>query len=153
MALPWPLLWLIDPAGAYWERVSPTPRGPVHSRAAVFGPGLPEGGRQATDEEIRAMEAEAEPITQRYDAAVDDLERRHADELRRLAEQLVREGAASFGLEGRSVDARVVRFWRGDSLLETSTTGPDGAGESRTRIPRRPDPGLLVAYLARAAVR
>jgi hypothetical protein len=153
MALPRPLLRLIDPAGAYWERVSPRPRGPLHSRAAVFGPGLPEGGRQATEEEIRAMDAEAVAATRRYEADVEDVERRYSDELRRVAERLLVDGAAIFRLEGRSVEARVVRFWRGDALLETSTTGPDGEGSSRTRIPRRPDPELLVGYLARAAAK
>ena len=100
-----------------------------------------------------AAEVEAEVAMRRFEADLEDVERRHAGDLRRIAEQLVAHGTVSFTLEGRSVQARVVRFWRGDSLLETSRTGPDGGGSSRTRIPRRPDLELLVGYLARAAVK
>jgi hypothetical protein len=151
MSLPWPLLWLIDPAGAYWSRRMPRNDGPTFHRGAVFGPDVPGGARQATEREIAAMAAAAEPDA--YERSIDEAERRWAPELRRAAEHVLAEGAARFELNGRTVEVRVVRFWRGDSLLETSTTGPDGDSESRTRIDRDAAPDQLVWYLARATTK
>ena len=147
MSLPWPLLWLIDPAGAYWARRTPRARGPVFRRAAVFGPGVPGGSRQATDAEIAALDAEFGRHAGEHEA----LDRRRAPELLAAAQRLVADGAVAFRIEERSVDARIVRFWRGDSLLETRTTAPGAAGESRTRVSRNPRPDELVVHLAEAA--
>jgi len=150
MALPWPLLWVIDPAGAYWARRTPRATGPTYVGGAVFGPGVPGGSRQATDEELEAMALWTPPDDDGYERSVEHAERSWAPQLRQAAEQLLPEGEVDLHLGGRSDDARVVRFWRGDSLLETETRGPDGDGATRTRIPRRADPELLVGYLARA---
>ena len=153
MTLPWPVLWLIDPAGAYMARRTPRIRGPVYTGGAVYGPDVPGGSRQATEEELRAMRSwrpDVDPEEVDPGEVAADLERRYGSELRRAAEQLCSSGTADLRMDGRHVQARVVRFWRGDSLLETTTTGPVDHGESRTRIPRQPDPGLLVGYLARS---
>jgi hypothetical protein len=152
MALPWPLLWLLDPAGAYWARRTPRPHGPVHRGAAVFGPGVPGGSRQATDEEIRAMTADRSGIAE-HEAAIDETRDRWSTELRQAADELLRGSSVSLRLPGRSIDARIVRFWRGDHLLETRTTRPDEEGSSRTRISRRAGTDVLVEYLARAAAK
>jgi hypothetical protein len=151
MALPWPVLWLIDPAGAYWERRTPTPSGPTFVGGAVFGPGVPGGSRQATPEELDAMALDARPGVEQYERDLEDAARRWAPELRAAADRLVEDGRARLQLGGIDVDARVVRFWRGDSLLEIRHRRPGGEGESRTRIPRQPPPELLADYLAHAA--
>jgi hypothetical protein len=151
MTLPWPILWLIDPAGAYWSRRTPPPDGPVFSGGVVFGPDVPGGSRQATEQELEEMRARTEPAIDLYERRIEDVERRWGAELHRAAERLVSEGRARLDVNGRSVEARIVRFWRGDSLLETATRGPDGQGESRTRIRRNERPDELVRYLARAA--
>ena len=151
MSLPWPLLWLIDPAGAYWARRDPVPRGTVFRQAAVFGPDVPGGSRQATDEEIADLEAAAAGHTEEHRAALEDVERRFAPALRAAAQRLVDEGTADLRVGDREVEARLVRFWRGDSLLETRTTAPGAAGESRTRVPRHPGPDDLVPHLADAS--
>jgi hypothetical protein len=153
MQLPWPVLWLIDPAGAYWARRTPEPDGPTYRGGVVFGPGVPGGSRQATAEELEAMALWAEPESGDHERSIEEAERRWASELRQAAERLLSDGTASLRLDGRSVEARIVRFWRGDSLLEVRYRLPDGEGESRTRIPRRPEPDLLVDYLARAATK
>ena len=152
MALPWPLVWLIDPAEAYWRRRTPTPHGPVFHRGAVFGPDVPGGSRQATDEELVETESQARPDLEADDQRLDDLVRRRGDELRELAQRLLAEGAVSWSSDGRRVDARLVRFWRGDALLETAIRGPDGEGSSRTRIGRRPEEDELVQHLAQAVM-
>ncbi len=152
MTLPWPLLWLIDPAGAYWARRTPWFDGPTFRGGTVFGPGVPGGSRQATAEELEAMQPDAGD-DDRYERDLQAAARRWAPELRRAAEQLLTDGTTRLRLGGTDVDARIVRFWRGDSLLEVRYRLPDGEGESRTRIPRRPEPDLLVDYLARAATK
>ena len=79
MALPWPLLWLIDPAGAYWARRTPRPDGPTFHRGVVFGPGVPDGARQATEEELAAMAAS--PDGDGYDRSINETEKRWPPEL------------------------------------------------------------------------
>jgi hypothetical protein len=150
MALPWPILWLIDPAGAYWARRTPEQEGPTYVGGAVFGPDVPGGSRQATDEELEAMALWAAPEADGYERSVEDAERRWAPELREAADRLVAEGSAHLGFDDTDVDARLVRFWRGDSLLEIRYRRQGGEGRSRTRIPRDPPPELLGDYLARA---
>lgn len=145
MTLPWPVLWLFDPAGASMARHSPRPLGPVLHRAAVFGPDVPGGSRQATDEEIAAMEA-AFSERAREEAVDDDAVPSAA--VRAAAQRLVRDAAAELTVGDRRLEARVIRFWRGDSLLEVSTTARDGTSSSRVRIPRRPGVDLLADYLA-----
>jgi hypothetical protein len=153
MKLPRPLLWLIDPAGAYWARHTPEPDGPAYRGGAVFGPGVPGGSRQATDEEIEAMALWAAPQVVDHEESVSEVSRRWGPELGQAADRLLAEGMVGLQLGGADFDARIVRFWRGDSLLEVRYRLPDGEGESRTRIPRRPEPDLLVGYLARAVAK
>ncbi len=119
MVLPRLLLRVIDPASAWMEARTPRPsRGPVRRHAAVFGPGLPEGGRPPTPEELAEMEASATEHAGDHDAAVEEVFRRWSAELRAAAEQLQRSGETSLRLAGCAIAARVVRFWRGDSMLE-----------------------------------
>jgi hypothetical protein len=54
------------------------------------------------------------------------------------------------------LDARIIRFWRSDAILEMRSATPAGehVGGSMTRIPGRPPPDreLLFGYLASALV-
>lgn len=151
MELPWPLLWLVDPAGAYVARHGRDPHGPAYRSGAVLGPDVPGGSRQATDEEIELLAPWVAPEVEESERSVEEAERRWTPQLRQAAERLLPEGHVGLLLDGRTVEARVVRFWHGDSLLETETHGPDGDGTTRTRIPRRAAPDLVVGHLARAA--
>ena len=125
----------------------------MYAGGAVFGPGVPGGSRQATDGELEAMALRAAPEADGYERSVAYVEQQWALQLRQAAERLLPRGDVSLFLDGRSVEARVIRFWRGDSLLETESHGPDGDGATRTRIPRRAVPDLLVGYLVRAVAK
>jgi hypothetical protein len=120
----------------------------------VFGPGVPGGSRDATAEELAALAETAARRRTEVAVAMADVERRWAPQLRRAAQELLDTGAARMVLGDRTVDARVLRFWRGDHLLHTATRGPAGGGESLSRIsrdPRRGGADVLVGYLVRAA--
>jgi hypothetical protein len=97
------------------------------------------------------MALDARPDVEQHERDLADAARRWAPELRAAADRLVAEGSARLGFDGTDVDARLVRFWRGDSLLEIRYRRPDSEGESRTRIPRQPPPELLADHLAQVA--
>jgi hypothetical protein len=147
VALPRLLLRVIDPAGAYLAGPARRRRGPRYRGAAVFGPDVPGGSRQATAEEIDDLRraAEERPRARRLAAVpVDrgDVERAVAD--------LLRTGYAVFGEGRRSVHVRIVRFWRGSSVLEISNKAGTSRRSSRTRIRRNPGPEdepVLADYL------
>ena len=70
-------------------------------------------------------------------------------ELFQAAGDLITSGRATLGTSPHLVHARVVRFWRGDSVLEV--THQTGRRRSLVRIPRNLGPeheALLVGYLA-----
>jgi hypothetical protein len=159
MALPRLLLRVIDPAQVYFDRhsIAPRPGGPpVQRQAAVFGPGVPGGSRPATADELAAMAEEGVRHRADHEAALSDAKRRWAPQLRRAAEELFNQGTTRVVLGERTLDAQLVRFWRGDHLLHTATRGPNGGGESLSRIsrdPRRGGADVLIEYLARAATK
>lgn len=158
MALPWVVLWVIAPAQAYVQRHSQAPRpgrSAVPRQAVVFGPGVPGGSRDATADELAAMAEESVGHRADHEAALAEAKRRWAPELRRAADELRDRGTMQLVLGDRRVDARLIRFWHGDHLLQTATRGPDGGGESLSCISRDPrrGVGVLVEYLARAAAK
>lgn len=159
MALPRLLLRVIDPAQVYVDRHSlARHRGgpPLHRQAAVFGPGVPGGSRVATADEVAAMAEEGVRRRADHEAALAAAKRRWPLQLQRAADELLDQGSTQIVLGDRTVDARVIRFWRGDHLLHTATRGPDGGGESLSRIsrhPRRDSTDVLVEYLVRAATK
>ena len=147
VAVPLPrlLMRLVDPAGAYLADHAPRRGGPRYREAAVFGPDVPGGSRQATPEEIADF---------RRSAA-----HRHADAAPRLpvdpaalsqaARDLLTQGRATLGTSPRTVHARVVRFWHGDCVLDV--TDETGWSRSLARIPRNLGPeheAVLTGYLA-----
>ena len=158
MALPRLLLWVIDPAQVYFDRHSPggSHRGgrSMPRQAVVFGPGVPGGSRAAAADELAAMAEEGARHRADHEAALAEVKRNWAPELRRAVDDLLEQGATRMVVGDRTVDARVIRFWRGDHLLHTATRAPNGGGESLSRIsrdPRRGGADVLIEYLARAA--
>ncbi|GAB3323707.1 hypothetical protein GCM10027451_47400 [Geodermatophilus aquaeductus] len=149
---------VIDPAQAYLDehRLDGGPgHQPVHRGAVVFGPGVPGGSRPATDAERAALAEEAARSRTDREADLADVEQRWGPELHRAADELLATGAAELVLGDRTVHARLVRFWRGDDVLETTTQAPRSDGRSLTRIsrdPRRGGRAVLAAHLADAAV-
>jgi hypothetical protein len=90
-----------------------------------------------------------------HEAAVAEARQRWAPELERAAADLRTTGTAHLALGDRSIDARIVRFWRGDDVLHVVASGPGERSESRSRISRRhrDSDDVLLAYLVRAAAR
>ena len=145
MVLPRLLLRVIDPAGAYIGDPARRRRGPTYRGAAVFGPDVPGGRRQATAEEIEEMRRAAEEHERARGVAAVPVDR---GDVERAVADLLRTGDAVFGEGRRRVHARIVKFWRGSSVLEMSNQA--GTSRSRTRIRRSPGPEderVLADYL------
>lgn len=146
--LPRVVLRVVDPAGAYLEPQRPRRfREPVYRGGVVFGPGVPGGSRQATPEEIEEMRLGAEEAERERLRAAPPVDRA---EVARAVADLLATGEAVLGEGPRTVHARVVRFWRGSSILELSNDSGTGWSSSRTPIPRdlgHDEDGLLADYL------
>lgn len=80
--------------------------------------------------------------------------RRSFGRQRTAADELVRERATRMPLGTRTVDARIITFWRGDRVLEVTAGGSGGGYSSLSRL-RRDRPitaDALIDHLARAAI-
>lgn len=133
---------VIDPAGRYLRDGEPTPRRDLPRRFAHYTPITPrqqrtmatvKRKRQAALDALRENRREPTPRAQATIPAV--------------AAELAIHARASVGTNDVRADARLLRFWHGDAVLEY--THPDGL--HRTRIFRRAlrDPQLLEAELAK----
>ncbi|MCW2636617.1 MAG: hypothetical protein JWQ99_2984 [Blastococcus sp.] len=155
MPLPRILLLIFDPAGAEMEKGRPSrPRAPMHRGAAVYGPGEPSGGRPATVAEAQVLAASAATHAGRFEESVEALLRRRSVQLEAAADELLRTGSVGLRLGAWEVEARIIRFWHGDSVLEISSRSDAGSRRGRTRIPRDPrrlGREGLTHYLAHAA--
>jgi hypothetical protein len=156
MIVPTLLLRAIDPAQVYLDRHRLDPGAghrPTHRQAAVFGPDIAGGSRPATDVELAELAEHAAGHYGDHEAQLADAKRRWTPDLERAAGELLATGATRIALGDRTVDARVLRFWRGDDLLHTTTRTPNGGGESLSRLSRdswRRSTDVLAEYLARA---
>jgi hypothetical protein len=155
VALPRFLVRLIDPASASFDRRHPRhPGAPAYREAVVFGPGVPGGSRPATDDELARMRTTAARHRADHEAAVADARVRWATELQRAADELLATGSAQLHLGDRTIDARLVGFWRGDDVLHVVTTGPGTSGESIGRLSRkRRSAAALLDQLTHAVAR
>jgi len=150
--LPRLLRWLVDPASVYFADHAPRRGrlrrgGPRYREAAVFGPDVPGGSRQATPEEIADLRRRASQERADADAAL----RPPVDPaaLSQAARDLLTQGWATLGTSPHLRHARVVRFWHGDSVLDV--TDETGRSRSLARIPRKLGPeheAVLTDYLA-----
>lgn len=64
---------LLDPADAYMGVRSLRYRDPIYQGGAIFGPGVPGGSRQATQEELDAMRQSADLQARVQHAALADV--------------------------------------------------------------------------------
>jgi hypothetical protein len=145
------LLRIVDPAGARFEQREPVRS--VHRAAVVFGPGEPLDGRPPTAAELGELKAVAAAHAADRDAAAAEALPRWRPQLEAAADRLLAGEPVALRLGGRAMQARIIRFWHGDSLLQITTEGATSASRSRTRIPRDPrrlGRGVLVHYLVEA---
>ncbi len=135
MQLPRWLVKVIDPPTGYLDDRSPRRSGPTFRGGAVFGPGVEDGARQATPEELERMRTQAEGFRleaqTRRRPAIDPAVTAAA------ATQIVEQGRTTIHWGGRELSAHVVTFWHGDSLLEITVHAPDRGSSSTARVPRR----------------
>jgi hypothetical protein len=154
--LPWFLIRLIDPAQGYFDQQHGRRRSRelVHREAVVFGPGVPGGSRAPTADELAAMRQDAARHRAVHEAAVDEAGQRWAAELQQAADELLDKKATQLHLGERTIDARIVSFWRGDDVLHITASGPNENGESISRISRRQRTAdVVLDYLTRAAAK
>jgi hypothetical protein len=144
--LPAFLVRVIDPAEGYFENRRPRrPGRPVYRGGALFGPAVPGGSRQATDEEIQAMRRRVSELPAPPRRELTSAQR---DEVAAAVTSLLDTGHAAIGEGPRRAEAQIVKFWHGDSILEVGR----GSGSTLTRIARRPtahDRKELFSLLAR----
>lgn len=142
--LPRLLMRLVDPANVYFADHTPRRRGPIYREATVERD--PGGSRRATPEEISDLRQRAQrPLADADGAPEPPID---ASLLSKAAHDLIAEGRATIGTGPHSVHARVVRFWRGDAVLEV--TGENGQSRRLVRIPRSLGPehaAQLTGYL------
>ena len=156
MQLPRFLIRLIDPAQGCFDRQHGLRRSRelVHREAVVFGPGVPGGSRAPTADELAAMRLDAARHRADHEAAVEEAGERWAAELQQAADELLATKTTRLHLGERTIDARIVSFWRGDDVLHITASGPDESGESISRISRRQRTAdVLLDYLTRAAAK
>ncbi len=158
-------LRLFDPAGAYFVKVEhdsrkaeglgATPEGPPHWQAGIYGSGSPDGSRPANADDRKWFDRSHDECLASYHAREEAWVQRWRPILREAVQELLKEGVVTVVLGGQTIEARIIRFWRGNSLLATTSSGPKGGGESLSRIsrnPRRERPGVILDYLVRAAL-
>ena len=135
MQLPRLLVKVIDPAGVYMQGRSPRRPGPIFREGAVFGPGVPGGARQATYQELVEMRAQTETARREFEGVsrrpVDSSITAHA------AHELIERGTTTMHVGDRELTAHVVRFWRGESVLEITVAGAGAQSSSMSKVSRR----------------
>lgn len=148
MRIPALFFKIIDPASAHFGRETPKPGGPTYHGGVVFGPDVPGGSRQATDDELLKLDDEPQ-VPRAYEAETDTVWQQYSDELRSTAIGLLAGETVTFTCVAGRLEARILRFWRGDSLLEVYRHGTIGnsSGRSLTRIGRSPAVDTIAQYL------
>lgn len=120
----------------------------------MFGPGVPGGSRQMTEEELVPLRSRsAERRAARQDA-VARVQERFGDVLLVKAAELASLGVVTIATTAGRVEARIVRFWRGDSVLDIKVHGPSSRqrGAARTLLTggQVTDARVLAGYLTRS---
>ena len=132
----------------------PGQRSGVTEQAAA-GADAGAGERPASMEAVWSSHEYRERMRATHEAAVRDAERRWGRQARICAAELGSDGVTVLRLDTEQVRGRVVRFWRGDSVLDLERVGSDGeqGGTSRIRLNRRQqaDPELIAFYLVQQA--
>ena len=135
MQLPRFLVKMIGPGTVYMQDRSPRRPGPIFRGGAVFGPGIPGGARQATYQELVEMRAQAETARREFEGVsrrpVDPSITSHA------AHELIERGTTTMHVGNRELTAHVVRFWRGECVLEITVAGAGAQSSSMSKVSRR----------------
>jgi hypothetical protein len=154
------VIWLFDPAEAAMRRQ--LPRAPRRSPLWWMRRSRRTGVDTEDDERVAALEAmwSSREYRERLHAAREAAMRATRDrwgaQARICADDLVRDGATVMRLDTDQIYGRILRFWRGDSLLDLKRVGP--AGESRGSLSMRlrrgqdADRDLLAFYLVQQAI-
>lgn len=135
------LVHLVDPAGRYLDRAGRPPsrrRDPRAIREATLVRSLPDARSRFLRRQERAHE----------------VARRHRSQLEAVARQVLETGAGRLATSEGILAARLIRFGRGDHVLEVraSRRRPGSrATTARTRLPRRPAGGSLDALVGQLA--
>jgi hypothetical protein len=151
MQLPRLLVKVIDPAGVYMQSRSPRGPGPIFREGAVLGPGVPGGARQATSQELVEMRAQAEAARREFEG----VSRRPVDQsiTSHAAHELIERGTTTMHVGDHELTANVVRFWRGESVLEITVAGAGAQSSSMSKVSRRlttEHEPILAGYLTNA---
>jgi hypothetical protein len=143
------LLRLFDPAGAYMERQGPAVQGPVWRGGAIYGP-APDGSRPASDAELPDIRERASALANDRRERVADIRARYGAAIDATAQTLARTGVGVVATPAGGLDARIIRFWHGDSVLVIERHS--GTGRLTTRLAGRQehDIDVLAWYLARS---
>jgi hypothetical protein len=130
------LIELVDPAARYMrgDRPARGGRGPVFRGAAILTTG---GGRQATPDELTAIRAASDARRAQHDAELDAARARWLRPAQRAAGELLATGTAVVPVPDGELTARLVRFWRGDHILDVHYHQRRDQGRSISRMPRR----------------
>ena len=107
--------------------------------------------------ELESVRQSFERMRARHDAALRAAQRRWSSQARICADELIRTGSTVLSTDDGHVRGRIVRFWRGDSVLDLECVGPDldDRGRSKTRLSRRhqTDVDVIAGYLLWEAAR
>jgi len=126
-------------------------RGTLYREGAAFGPDVPGGNRQMTEGELPPLRSRAAERQAMRQDAVAHVQERFGDLLVAKAAQLASGGAVTITTTIGTVDARIVRFRRGDSVLEIKTEAPSSrhrtAGKTRLTNGQLNDTTVLAGYL------
>jgi hypothetical protein len=123
-----------------------------YREGAAFGPDVPGGSRQMTEGELAPLRSRADERQAVRQDAVAHVHERFGDLLVAKAAQLASGGAVTITTTVGTVEARIVRFRRGDSVLEIKTECPSSrhrtAGKNRLTNGQLNDTTVLAGYLA-----
>ena len=113
------LVELVDPAARYMRGDGPAPgeRGPIFRGAAI--------------------RAAADARREQHDADLDAARARWREPAQRAAGDLLATGTAIVPVPDGELTARLVRFWRGDHVLDVHYHQRRDQGRSIARMPRR----------------
>ena len=103
----------------------------------------------------QSMKDMAKRMQARHDAAIEAARRGWGPQIESAAGELIRNGVTVLSLDGGQVRGRILRFWRGDSVLDLESIGSGGerGGTSKIRLTRQQetDPEVLTFYLLQQA--
>jgi hypothetical protein len=153
------VIGLVDPAHRYMQQRHPE-RGrrrphrgawrPSCTEQATVRPRVRDGERASISDETETTRQWRERMAARHAAAMHAAEQRWGGPARVSASELVRDGRTVLQLDNqRQIRGRLVRFWRGDSVLQLQDVGANGEfrGESKTRLrPGQETDGELMAF-------